>query len=154
MAVVRFPHPPDPGAVANARAACTAGCSTTSTPPSTPSAKPARRSPDLLVRLPHILKDSAEAVRMLRRYVEAADDTVRAAAAAAAPPAIRAAADYEDPYACALLDCERIAVDIAEPTRSMRTIARKALAAIQKHSAALADMRLPPAHPPVPPPNF
>lgn len=153
MAVVRFPHPPDPGAVANASRAHRRLLHDVDV------AFDAEREagapvPDLLVRLPHILKDSAEAVRMLRRYVEAADDTVRAAAAAAAPPAIRAAADYQDPYACALLDCERAAADIAEPTRSMRTIARKALAAIQKHSAALADMRLPPVHPPVPPPNF
>ena len=153
MAVVRFPHPPDPGAVANASRVHRRLLDDVD------AAFDAEREagapvPDLLLRLPDLLKDSAEAVRMLRRYIDAADDTVRAAAAASAPPAVRAAADYEDPYARALLDCERMAAGIAEPTRTMRTIARRALAAIQKHSAALADTRLPPTHPPVPPPNF
>ncbi len=153
MTVVRFPRPPDQAAVADATRRHHRLLDDVD------QAFDAERQAgapvhDMLVRLPKILEATAEAARILRRYVDAADETVRATAAAAAPPAVRAAADHDDPHARTLLDAEKAAADVTGPTRNMRKICRDALVAIQTHGAALADMRLPPAHPPAPPPDF
>ena len=153
MGVVRFPHPPDPGAVAAAEKAHRRRLADVET------ALAAVRDASepvhgMLKRLPRILQAQTEAVEVLVRYIAAVDDAERAAAAADVPPAIRAAADHDNASAQALVRLGRATADVAEPQRNARTIAREALAAIIAHANAVAATPVPPLHPAPPPPNF
>ena len=153
MAVVRFPHPPDPGAVAAAEQAHRRRLADVETTLAAlrDAAEPVH---GMLKRLPRILEAQTEAVEVLVRYIAAVDDAERAAAAADVPPAIRAAADHDNPGAEALVRLARATADVAEPQRNARTIVRDALAAIVAHAAAVAATPVPPLRPAPPPPNF